>query len=527
MGSSRAEAQIDNMNLPKRKEIILLLFCILIGFALRFYTFDQKSLWFDEVHTFNDSRDNLKGQIEFYKKNPTFLHPPLFYILSNQFYPFSKPERDLRILPLVFGTLSIPMIYLLSLTFSPQIALPCTISLTVMAYHINLSQDARSYTLLMFLGMVGLYFLMKHFETLKNKYLVAVGLVFAITLFTGYSFIPFVVFSQLLWFYRSHRRKGEFSPSSFFFLTGITLIFLLPWILFIGLNYKGQPINNPFHTEDPGSIWSMFYGIIHDWVPHLPLMSVSLFLLLLFPFISKQKKSATILLAILILPVAGLYLFCKIFSITHFVTSRYFVGFLPLFLITLYLSLEAIEVRFQRWLKYFNLKFLFVFLFIASNLIILPFYYRSEKQDMRGLVTYLKGHLRDGDKIFVGTTGYMPGILHYLGIHPQGRHHIAPFRRTSDNQVEHYISFTYQNRAITLYHSKVCCAQYVADGSRLWIVVDKWEAKKVKEGSPAILKGYFDGSFLNFTRFPTDASIYLFLWDPKSPDEKGIDLQID
>jgi hypothetical protein len=34
----------------KKKEIILLL-CFLIGLALRFYTFDQKSLWLDEVHT--------------------------------------------------------------------------------------------------------------------------------------------------------------------------------------------------------------------------------------------------------------------------------------------------------------------------------------------------------------------------------------------------------------------------------------------------------------------------------------------
>ncbi len=41
-----------------------------------------------------------------------------------------------------------------------------------------------------------------------------------------------------------------------------------------------------------------------------------------------------------------------------------------------------------------RLKLLFVILFIASNLVILPLYYRSEKQDFRGLVTYLKGQLR-------------------------------------------------------------------------------------------------------------------------------------
>jgi hypothetical protein len=58
-------------------------------------------------------------------------------------------------------------------------------------------------------------------------------------------------------------------------------------------------------------------------------------------------------------------------------------------------------------------------------------------------------------------------------------------------------------------------------------VVGKHKAKELKMNSPAVFKGYFDGSFLNFNRFPTDASIYLFLWDPSSPNEKGIDLPLE
>ncbi len=152
-----------------RRELPILILCLLMSFALRFYTFDHKSLWLDEIHTFNDSRDDLKGQIKFYKEKPTFLHPPLFFILTHQFYPFTKPERDLRIIPLIFGTLSIPMIYLLARSFSTLIALPSALSLTFMAYHISLSQDARNYSLLMFLGMAGLYFFIKHLQTSKKK----------------------------------------------------------------------------------------------------------------------------------------------------------------------------------------------------------------------------------------------------------------------------------------------------------------------------------------------------------------------
>jgi hypothetical protein len=214
---------------------------------------------------------------------------------------------------------------------------------------------------------------------------------------------------------------------------------------------------------------------------------------------------------------------------THFLSSRYFINFLPLFLISIYLSLNAIEAKFETLKGLMRLKVLFVVLFIASNLVILPFYYRSEKQNFKGLVNYLKGQLRQGDKIFVQTVVYFPGILHYFGVHPQGRHHIVPSWRDTESGIEFRISsFVYQKQIFSIYSSKTCCTQYVTDGSRLWIIVgSKWTAKMIAQDSPCVLKGYFDGSFANFRKFPTDASMYLFLWDPKSPGGKGIDLAFE
>jgi hypothetical protein len=106
----------------KRKEFLILFLCTIIGFALRFYTFDQKSLWLDEIYTLQDSRDGFKGQLEFFKENPTYLRAPLFFVLTLQFYPFTKPGRDLRIIPMVFGTLSILLYYFLSKSFSSGMA---------------------------------------------------------------------------------------------------------------------------------------------------------------------------------------------------------------------------------------------------------------------------------------------------------------------------------------------------------------------------------------------------------------------
>jgi 4-amino-4-deoxy-L-arabinose transferase-like glycosyltransferase len=513
----------------KQREIIVLLLCLLIGFALRFYTFDQKSLWLDEVHTFNESRDDLKGQLKFYKEYPTHLQPPLFFVLSHLFYPFAKPERDLRVIPLIFGTLSIPMIYFLSKMFSPVTALPCTLSLTFMAYHISLSQEGRSYAFLMFLGMLSLYFFMNYLKSMKLGYLVAVCFSWAIMILTSYSAIPFLVFIQVLWFYRSRDDIRSRRISSILAMNLLTLLFLLPWFLFVLLNYPGKSVSDPYDPRFALSLKDIVYGLFHDWTPHLPLMIVSAAVLVLFPFVADDKKKAWLLVSVFFLPILGLYFFCGLFKISHFITSRYFITFLPPFLITLYLSIDAIERKLAFFKKFLSLRWLFLFLFIASNVVILPLYYRSEKQDFRGLVRYLQQHLKKDDAIYLGGTFFYAGLFHYFGILPNGRHYeLTTYKNPEVEKEVVMASLPYKNATIPVYYSRRCCSQYVADGNRLWIVVGgKQAALEIMKNSPAVLKGFFDGSFVNFKQFPTDASIYLFLWDPSSPEEKGIDMPIE
>jgi hypothetical protein len=285
---------------------------------------------------------------------------------------------------------------------------------------------------------------------------------------------------------------------------------------------------DPLTIQDIGSFSAMIQGILNDWVPHLPLTTISTILLILFTFFSGNRSNALILLGVFILPVGGLYLYCKLLNVTQFITSRYFINFLPFFLIALFLSLDAIETRIGKLRKLMRLNLLFVILFIASNLVILPLYYRSEKQDFRGLVNYMNSQLRDGDKIITGTLTYIPGVLHYFKVPPGNRHYTIPFSWKDPGKLfEFKVSLTSQERHFSIYHSNIPYGQYVEEGSRLWILVGKEAAKEIKKSFPCVLKRYFDGSFANFRRFPSDASMYLFLWDPHSPNEKGIDVPVE
>jgi len=396
-----------------------------------------------------------------------------------------------------------------------------------MAYHISLSQEGRSYSLLMFLGMAGLYFFLKYLKSLNRRFLILTAFIFAILFLTSYSSIPFIALSQILWLYRANEDGKTPGVLSFLILNVLTLAIIAPWIIFLVLNYKGQSMMDPIQKKVIMSFWGILYGIFHDWVPYAPLTIASGVVLVLFPFVSKYKKNALILLVAFILPVGGLYLYCKLLNIAHFVTSRYFVNFLPLFFITLFLSLNTIEVKFEGFRRLLRLRLLFTILIITSNLVILTIYYRSEKQDFRGLATYLKGQIQDGDRVIVGLVEYIPGLLHYLGVDPKGRLYSVYSQKVSENEIEYTIPLFMENKKFSISYSKTHWIQYILDRDRLWYVAGKKPAKEIKKISTFIFKGYFDGSFCNFDRFPSDASMYLFLWDPHSPEEKGIDVPIE
>lgn len=284
---------------------------------------------------------------------------------------------------------------------------------------------------------------------------------------------------------------------------------------------------DPFHIEGIGYFWSIFYQVFSDWLPYPPLIIVAGILIFFSLSLSKFQKNEFLMLATIILPIVVLFLFCKWFNVTHFITSKYFINFLPIFLIFIFLSAQSLEDKLPQAKRFFRFKMLFIILFIVSNLAILPLYYQSEKQNFRDLVAFLKGQLIEGDKIIDFERMSTLGILHYFGANPEGRYFILDFMRVTGREIEYRKSFLYRNIKFTIYHSTQCCSQYLNDGNRIWIITSKWGAKKIKDEVPCTLKGYFNASFSNVGRFPSDASIYLYFWDPKAPSDKGMNVPIE
>jgi hypothetical protein len=128
-------------------------------------------------------------------------------------------------------------------------------------------------------------------------------------------------------------------------------------------------------------------------------------------------------------------------------------------------------------------------------------------------VTYLKNHLREGDKIFIGSIGYIPGILHYFEAYPEDRHHIFGFRKDPEKDFELRMNFIYKTGFLLFINQELLRSVWLMEA-----VMDHcWQgfAKEI-ERITFRPEAYFDGSFANFGKFPSDESIYLFLWDPLS-----------
>ena len=93
--------------------------------------------------------------------------------------------------------------------------------------------------------------------------------------------------------------------------------------------------------------------------------------------------------------------------------------------------------------------------------------------------------------------------------------------------MEYAVPLIMEKKAFTISYSKTYWLQYLLDKDRVWYVAGKKPAEDLRQVPAFVLKGYFDGSFCNLYRFPTDASMYLFLWNPLPSREKGIDKLIE
>ncbi len=174
-----------------------------IGFVLRLVSLNQ-SLWLDEASQVMLSARSLYSI--FFDRAVDF-HPPLSYILMHFWLQFNTSEIWLRFLSVIFGVLTIWVLYkLVSILFNKRIGIVSALLLSIGPYHIYYSQEIRMYAEAAFFATVSMDFLLRILRKEKISYFVGYILSTTALLYTHYDGL-FLVISQLIYLLLFERNK--------------------------------------------------------------------------------------------------------------------------------------------------------------------------------------------------------------------------------------------------------------------------------------------------------------------------------
>jgi len=143
--------------LLSNRPLQLVLLLTIAALFLRLYQLGFNSLWLDEASTLGFARHSL-GEIWGFTASGEF-NPPLFYWMEHMMLIFGESEFVLRLLPAIFGALTIPLFYLVGRELiDEQTGIIAAALLVVSPFHIFYSQDARAYVPMLFFFALACWF---------------------------------------------------------------------------------------------------------------------------------------------------------------------------------------------------------------------------------------------------------------------------------------------------------------------------------------------------------------------------------
>ena len=171
----------------KQNHKYILLSLIIIGAFLRLYNLGFNSLWLDEASTYSISSQSFFAIWQYMAAGE--FNPPLFYWIEHIMLVFGNSEIILRIVPAIFGILTIPIFYLIGKEFlNDKTGLVLATLAAFSPFLILYSQEARAYSMMLFFVALAFYFY------LKNNQWVLFGIASSIAMWVHfYSFIAIAI----------------------------------------------------------------------------------------------------------------------------------------------------------------------------------------------------------------------------------------------------------------------------------------------------------------------------------------------
>ncbi len=448
---------------------LLLSLIILLALALRVFQLGRQSLWYDEGVSAYMTRLSLAEMMRWTAHD---IQPPLYYLILRLWASlFGDGEFSLRFPSLVFGLLTVPLIYMVGKRLFDRIAGLAAAALAALSpLYLWYSQEARMYTLLTFLCLLSSYLLLLITDerlSQERRRILWLGLTLAhvLAVYTHYfafSVIAFQIVYFLAWWLGRARERALLIEGGLA-LVGLLLAYV-PWLPFIFTRYgadvsywKGTLKLNEALRKLPIS-FGVGETVIEAtaWKIAIGYMIVSIVSLIAIGLRTKDQGPKTdsilFLLLYLLLPTALIMAF--IYRHPKF-SPRYLMLASPPFLLIIAAGLVSLfqravrAIRGQRTALLLTAYCCLLFTLITMAYADYNNYFdiRFTKADFRGMVRYIKDHIKPDETIIL-TSGHMYPVFtcYYEG---ENWHPIPPQRTLSTVNTLNYGVAEDLNRALT------------------------------------------------------------------------------
>lgn len=252
---------------------LLLLLVVIVSFLLRFYRVDQipPALNWDEVSIAYNAYSILKtGKDEWnqpfpvhFKSYGEYKLPLQIYLSIPGIYFFGLNELGVRITPVVYGTITVLIIFFLGKElFESELAgIAAAFLLGISPWHIQLTRGSFESALATLFVTMGIWFLVKGFK--REKWFIYSMIPFALSIFTYNStriFTPIYLLTVLL-IYRRHLARFK---KNILIATIVFTILSLPLTPYLLSGERSARYKLVSITDDPGLIQRINQGRGHS-----------------------------------------------------------------------------------------------------------------------------------------------------------------------------------------------------------------------------------------------------------------------
>jgi mannosyltransferase len=396
-----AQQQVRLASLIGYMSALLVIF--LAGLFLRLYGLGSESLWLDEATSLRVAQMDPM-QIVF--STPRDNNPPFYYLLLHYWILLAgDSEFAIRLPSAIAGALAIPVIYSIgSMLFSRVAGLIVALILSLSAYHVRYSQEARTYSLMVFLGLLSFYFFIKLLKEPPSRGMTAGYVVSTSLLMYSHVYSIFLIGAQVLYLLATRQDLRRWVVPA-----ALVALLYVPGVAKIAMNLLL-----------PQGAWKSG-GM--GWVPEPTLEHVVDFFVLysgsvllagalgllaafgLFDLVrSKQGSAAWLLLAWLLVPIVVPFVVSHLYR--PMLLDRYTIAASPAFYLLVARGVEGLtRIKYSRVLVHAHIPFA-IGVIVFSLLATLDYYTATTKEPWRQVAGYVDVHAKPGDLIlFYNSSG--------------------------------------------------------------------------------------------------------------------------